>query len=442
MSAPPEVQYARAKDGIDVAYLASKEEPDVVLVPGFVSHLDLQFDLPPISYLYRRLTDRHGVLVFDKRGTGLSDRTLGFGSLEERMEDIGAVMDAAGVEQASLVGISEGGPLATLFAATYPERVRRLVVYGSFARLTWAPDHEFGMVPEIAQRFYEWCEEDWGSGQVLRVVVNHAPPEADRILARFERTACTPQMTGEIMRRNFEIDIRPLLPTVSAPTRVIHVTEDPAMPVGHGRSLAAGIPGAELVEVSGDYHMHWQGAQMEPVADAMVEFLGDRHVETPRERILATVLFTDIVGSTARAAELGDGEWRSVLDRHDAASRHEVEQLGGRVVKTTGDGMLAVFDSPSSGVRCANALRSAVEPIGLGIRAGVHTGEIERRGDDVGGIGVHIAARVASMAGSGEIWASRTVKDLTAGSGLEFADQGRHTLKGVPEEWDLFSVSS
>lgn len=440
MSAPPEVQYARAKDGIDVAYLASKEDPDVVLVPGFVSHLDLQFDLPPISYLYRRLTDRHGVLVFDKRGTGLSDRTLGFGSLEERMEDIGAVMDAAGVEQASLVGISEGGPLATLFAATYPERVRRLVVYGSFARLTWAPDHEFAMVPEGAQQFCEWCEEDWGSGRVLRVVINHAPPDADRILARFERTACTPQMTGEIMRRNFEIDIRPLLPTVSAPTRVIHVSDDPAMPVGHGRSLAAGIPGAELVEVPGDYHMHWQGAQMEAVADAMVEFLGDRHVETPRERILATVLFTDIVGSTERAAELGDGEWRSVLDRHDAAARHEVEQLGGRVVKTTGDGMLAVFDSPSSGVRCASALRSAVEPIGLGIRAGVHTGEIERRGDDVGGIGVHIAARVASMAGSGEVWASRTVKDLTAGSGLEFADQGRHTLKGVPEEWELFSV--
>lgn len=441
MSAPPEVQYARAKDGIDVAYLASHEDPDVVLVPGFVSHLDLSFDIPPISYLYRRLTDRHGVLVFDKRGTGLSDRTLGFGSLEERMEDIGAVMDAAGVERASIVGVSEGGPLATLFAATYPERVQRLLLYGSFARLTWAPDHEFGIAPESAQQFAQWCEDDWGRGRVLRVVFNHAPPDADRMLARFERTACTPQMTGEIMRRNFEIDIRPLLPTVSTPTRVIHASGDPAIPVGHGRSLAAGIPGAQLVEIPGDYHMHWQGVQMEAVADSMVEFLGDRHVETPRERILATVLFTDIVGSTERAAELGDGAWKELLDRHDEAAHREVEQLGGNLVKTTGDGMLAVFDSPSRSVQCATALRSAVGPIGLGIRAGVHTGEIERRGDDVGGIGVHIAARVASLAGDGEVWASRTVKDLTAGSGLVFEEKGRHALKGVPDEWELFALA-
>lgn len=442
MSAQPEVQYARAKDGIDVAYLASRADPDVVLVPGFVSHLDLNWDLPAPSYVFRRLAEDHGVLGFDKRGTGLSDRTLGFGSLEERMQDIGAVMDAAGVEQAALVGISEGGPLAVLFAATYPERVRRLVLYGSFARLTWAPDHDFGAAPEVAQQFSQWTEDEWGTGRVLRVVINHAPPDADRVLARFERTACTPQMAGEIMRRNFEIDIRPILPTVAAPTRVIHATDDPAMHFPHGRSVAEGIPGAELVEIPGDFHLHWQGAQMAPVADAMVEFLGDRHVETPRERVLATVLFTDIVASTERAAELGDGAWKQLLDQHDGAARREVEQLGGELVKTTGDGMLAVFGSPSSGVRCASALRTAVEPMGLGIRAGLHTGEVERRGDDVGGIGVHIAARVVSMAGSGEIWASRTVKDLTAGSGLEFQDQGRHALKGVPEEWELFSVRS
>lgn len=443
MSAVPEVRYARSPDGIDIAYQVRGDGPvDIVYVPGFVSHLDLVGDIPPFGAIVDRLSEVGRVVTFDKRGTGLSDRTLGFGSLEERMRDITTVMDAAGVADAHLFGISEGGPLSALFAATHPDRVRSLALYGTFARLLVAPDHPVGIEASLIESFLPLLHDRWGSGRALGFFVQHIPrtDEVRRLVARYERSACTPQMAVDILRLNVEIDIRALLPSVRVPTLVMHNDGDPLIPVGTARHLAAHLPDARFLSEPGDFHASWHPDELWFLDEVQSFFGGERRARPESQRALATVLFTDIVGSTEQARAMGDLAWRRVLDRHDEAGAEVVGRFRGHLVKSTGDGLLATFDSPSAGVGFAQELRTRLPDVGVRIRAGVHTGEVELRDGDVGGIGVHIGARISALAGADEIWVSRTVKDLTTGSGLALDPRGHHPLKGVPEEWDLYAV--
>ncbi len=453
MSAPWDVRYARTSDGIDVAYATFGDGPtDVVLIHGFITHLDFIGDSAWHSYWIRRLGEHFRVILLDKRGTGLSDRTLGHGSVEDRMRDVIAVMDALGSSRASFVGISEGGPIVLAFAGTYPERVDKVVLYGTFARMMWAPDYPAGAASELADPFIEWVGEVWGRGEALGTVfISHAPDvdAAVRSMAKCERNACTPQMAMEILRRNVEIDVRPLLPALTVPVLVMHNTADPIIPIGLGRYLADNIPGSEYEEADGDYHCTWQAKEFEPLMDRAVRFLRGDETSSPRQhagerstRSVATVLFTDIVGSTDIAVTMGDERWRGVLADHDRFARETTRRFGGRVVKTTGDGVLAVFDGPSRAVDAVHELQKRIRGLDLRLRAGIHTGEIERIGDDVAGLGVHIAARVMSIAGPDEILASRTVKDLAAGSGITFTERGAQVLKGVPGSWDLYAVGS
>lgn len=452
MSAPWEVRYARTSDGIDVAYATYGEGPrDVVLLHGFTTHLDFVGDCAWHAFWMRRLGDRFRVIQLDKRGTGLSDRTLGHGSIEDRMRDVLAVMDAVGSSRASIVGISEGGPIALTFAGTYPERVDKLVLYGTFARMMWAPDYPFGVPTELADPFIAMVGEVWGEGKVLGgMFINHPPdPDAaERMMARFERNACTPQLAMEILRRNVEIDTRSLLSGIATPTLVMHNSGDPLIPVGLGRYLAEHIHGAEYEEAEGDYHCTWAVKEFEPLMDRAMAFLCDEEVADRDDRTaqpvrsIATILFTDIVGSTDRAAAMGDDGWGRLLDQHHRRAAEATRRLGGTVIKTTGDGMLAVFDGPSRAIQAVHQLRRDVVDLDLQLRAGIHTGEIERTRDDVAGIGVHIAARVMGHAGAGEVLASRTVRDLAAGSGIVFTERGAQVLRGIPGEWELFAVTA
>jgi pimeloyl-ACP methyl ester carboxylesterase/class 3 adenylate cyclase len=426
-----------------IAYQVFGKGPlNLVIVPGFVSNLDLMTSAPSFKPLFDRLGRFARCVAFDKRGTGLSDRDLGFGSLEERAEDIRVVMDAVGMERAALFGYSEGGPLSVVFAASFPERVQALALYGSFARLEAAPDYPDGLQPDTLPPLLDYVEEHWGTGRALLPFLQHVPDtdEARNLLARYERGACTPTMARHILEANFAIDVRPILPTLSMPALVLHSEQDPLVGVEHGRHLADDIPNARFVTSPADYHMTWDGNEAWFVDELETFLTGERRTERPSERFLGTVLFTDIVGSTEQAAKVGDRAWRGLLDRHDALAAEQVTSFGGRVVKTTGDGLLATLDGPSRAVECAVAIRDAVDALGLKVRAGVHTGEFERRGSDIGGLGVNIGSRVAALAGPSEVWVSRTVKDLTSGSGLHFQDQGRHALKGVPDEWELYSV--
>jgi class 3 adenylate cyclase len=435
----PEVRYTRGGD-VEIAWTVTGQGPiDIVYVAGFISHLDLARELPAFGAFLGRLDRMGRVLSFDKRGTGLSGRDLGFGSLAERADDIRVVMDAAGWERAHLLGVSEGGPLSLLFAATYPERVQSLVMLGSFACLL--PEEE----PETAafdkQRYLDYIERNWGNGRIIAAFVN-APSDPSTVdqLGRYERACASPRLAAEIMRANLAIDARPLLPTVSAPALVVHRTDDPIIPVARARAVAAALQNATLLEIPGHMHVAWDARQWAPALDPIEEFLtGHPAAANDVDRTLATVVFTDIVDSTASAAESGDQVWRDVLDRHDDRTRRVVERFGGRIVKHTGDGTLATFDSPTRAVHCARTVRDTLGGEGITIRAGVHTGEIERREDDIAGIGVHIAARIAALAGPSEVLVSRIVRDLVEGSDLRFRDHGLHALKGVPSEWQVFA---
>jgi class 3 adenylate cyclase len=451
VGAPWDVGYARTSDGIDIAYATHGEgSRDVVLIHGFTTHLDFVGDSSWHSYWLRRLGERFRVIQLDKRGTGLSDRTLGHGSIEDRTRDVLAVMDAAGAERASIVGISEGGPMALTLAATYPERVDRLVLYGTFARVLWAPDYPDGVPPEVGDDFAALVEAAWGRGEVVATYfLNHAPNAAAAVqaMSKFERNACTRQMAGEIIRRNIEIDVRALLPAVAVPALVMHNTGDPLVGVALGRYLAANIAGAELVEADGDYHCTWVTKEFDPLMERAIAFLCgetgtavDRRPPSAR-RSVATIMFTDIVGSTDAAAALGDERWAQMLGEHDRLSAAATKRFGGSVVKTTGDGLLAVFDGPSRAIRAVHELRRRVQPLGLRLRAGIHTGEIERSAGDVAGIGVHIAARVMALADPDDVLCTRTVCDLSAGSGIEFVERGAHVLRGVPGEWNIYAVA-
>ena len=440
-----DVRYATSGD-LRIAYQTFGDGPiEVVIVPGFISNLDMIWQSPAFAPILERFAAVARCLVFDKRGTGLSDRDLGFGSLEERMDDIRAVVDTAGFARPALFGFSEGGPLSLLYAATYPERVHSMALYGTMARVLAAPDYPEGADPQLAAALLERVEATWGTGDSLDAFVQHIPDSADArdLIARYARGACSPGMARSILARNIEIDVRAILPTVAAPTLVLHSVSDPLVPAAWGRYIADHVPGARYVEADADYHMTYDGASAWFLDEVETFFTGHRpHAAIAAERVLATVLFTDIVASTERAVSVGDQAWRGVLDRHDAIANDQVSAHGGRLVKTTGDGILATFDGPSRAVACAGAINAAITDLDLKIRSGVHTGELERRGDDVGGIGVHIGSRIAGLAGPGEVWVSRTVKDLTAGSGLEFDARGRHELKGVPDEWELYALTT
>ena len=439
MASGGDIRYARCAGGIDIAYKVMGDGPiDSVFVPGFVSHLDLLDDVPFYCNLVDDMARFARVVIFDKRGTGLSDRSLGFGSLADRMDDIRAVMDAAGVERAALFGISEGGPLAILFAATYPDRVTKLCLYGTFARMSYDSDYQIGLPPEVLEAVVNQISEDWGTGKGLNTVIQNVPPEAMPILARYERNASTPKMVAEIVRSNFAIDVRSVLPTITVPTLVLHALGDPCVPIAIGRWLAEHIPTAEFVELQGAFHGDWNIKGLFPEA---ASFLAGEAPQSASDRMLATVLFTDIVSSTETGVRVGDRRWRELLDRHDDVAKRRIARHRGRLVKTTGDGLLATFDGPARAITCAQEIALGAKPLGLDIRAGLHTGEVELRGDDITGLGVVIARRVCDLAAADELLASRTVKDLVIGSGIAFADRGVHTLKGVPDDWQLYAVA-
>jgi class 3 adenylate cyclase len=446
--APGDVRFATASDGVDIAYLTAGEGPrDLVLIFGFTTHLDLCWDIPWFSEWVRRSSEHFRTIVFDKRGTGLSDRLVGSGSIEQRTQDVLAVMDAVGSERASFVGISEGGPMAIVCASMHPERVERMVFYGAMSRIRQAPDYPGGAPDDLCEWFVQAVADEWGTGTVMGTTFFHHAADPEQTvarMARFERNACTRQMARQMIQANTDIDVRPLLSSISAPTLVLHTSGDPIIWPAHGRYLGEHIPDARYVELPGDHHCSWRLDETDAVITPALAFLNEDLPAAPSpgraQRVLASVLFTDIVGSTELAATLGDAEWRQRLDRHDAMARREIERHGGRLVKTTGDGLLATFDGPSVAIDATHAIQASSTELGLAIRAGLHTGEVERRGDDVSGLGVHIAARVAALAGAGEILTTRTVRDLTAGAQLSFSERGSHTLKGVPEAWDLYAV--
>jgi class 3 adenylate cyclase len=437
----PRVRYAHSGN-VNIAYQVIGDGPfDLVLVPGFISHLDLDWDEPRSAYFLRRLASFSRLIRFDKRGTGLSDRPGGLPDLERRMDDVRAVLDAVGSERAVLFGYSEGGPLSVLFAGTYPERTSALVLYGTYAKRR-DPDDDYPWAPTRAERqaYASETERTWDSDADMSKMSPGADEAMSRWWAERARAAASPGAARDLILMNSEIDIRSLLPSIRVPTLVLHRRDDHDSRVEEGQYIAERIPGARFVELLGEDHLPWVDADQ--ILDVAEEFLTGVPRAPEPDRVLATILFTDIVGSTERAGALGDRKWRAVLDGHDRLARDLIDRFRGRQVKTTGDGVLAVFDGPGRAIRCAGALRDGVRSLGLEIRAGLHCGELELRGDDVGGIAVHIGARVAAMAGAGQVLVSSTVKDLVAGSGISFSDCGEHELKGVPGTWRVFALEA
>ncbi|MGZ8694411.1 MAG: adenylate/guanylate cyclase domain-containing protein [Gaiellaceae bacterium] len=442
-STAPETRYAKSGD-LNIAYQVVGDGPlDLVYVPGWISNVELMWDDPAQAHMLDRLTGFSRLILFDKRGTGMSDPVPldRLPTLEDRMDDVRAVLDAADSERAALFGFSEGGNLSVLFAATYPQRTTALALYGVFAKRIWSPDYPWAPTPEDRQREIAELERTWAAGMDVDQLVPSESEAFKRRLATYLRRSASPGAAVALLRMNTEIDIRGVLPAIQAPTLVMHRAGDRDTSIEEGRWIAARIPGATFVELPGDAHVVWAG-DTDEVVDEIEEFLtGVRRGPEP-DRVLATVLFTDVVGSTDRARELGDRRWGELLGRHHAVVRTRLERFHGREVDTAGDGFLATFDGPARGIRCARAISDAVRDLGLEVRAGLHTGECELVEGGVRGIAVHTGARVASKAGAGEVLVSSTVKDLVAGSGIEFDDRGEHQLKGVPGEWRLYAVTS
>jgi pimeloyl-ACP methyl ester carboxylesterase/class 3 adenylate cyclase len=445
MAAVPETRYAKSGE-VHIAYQVVGEGPfDMVFVPGFVSNVEAVWSSPPRARFLQGLASFCRLILFDKRGTGMSDRTSQIFTLEQRMEDVHAVMDAAGSERAALFGFSEGGPMSILFAATYPKRTRALVFYGSYAKRSWAADYPFGWTSEQWDAFLANMEENWGKPDGV-VLDRWAPSiardeQAATAAAAYFRASASPGAALAVMKMNREIDVRDILPSVHVPTLIMHRVDERVIHVDNARYMARRIPGAKLVELPGIDHMPWVG-DFEPIVQETAEFLtGTRHVAEP-ERELATVQFIDIVQSTERAAALGDRKWRELLEGFQSLVRESLRQHRGREIDTAGDGFLAAFDGPARAIRCAVAVRERARAHGIELRAGVHTGECEIIGEKLGGIAVHTGSRVAGKAEPGEILVSQTVKDLVAGSGLQFAERGVHSLKGVPGEWRLYAFTS
>ena len=444
MLAIPKTRYAQSGE-LSIAYQVIGEGPlDILFIPGFVSNVELMWEIPETVAMFEQLPGLGRFIYFDKRGTGCSDRTLGTGSAEDRMDDARAVADAAGVERAVVIGRSEGGPLAILFATAFPERVQSLVLWGTFARSLLAPGYDIGIDPSRTDAFVQMIRDRWGTGGALAMFLGGSAEPLDiEKLARFERQTASPGAAAAIMQHNVNMDVRYALPSVRVPTLVIHRSGDPIVPLRQGKYLAENIPGARLIELPGDFHAARSLADDADVMDAISEFVTGAPVERAIDvdRVLMTVLFTDIVDSTAHAAAMGDKAWKTLLEQHDAAAAKAVERHKGVVVKRTGDGLLATFDGPGRGVRAAREVQQATASLGIEVRAGLHTGEVERRAEDVAGIGVHIGARVGALAGPGEVLVTNTVKDLVIGSELEFADRGLHTLKGIPGDWQLWAAN-
>ncbi|SEG06523.1 adenylate/guanylate cyclase domain-containing protein [Nitrosomonas ureae] len=442
----PSVHYARSGE-FHIAYQVLGAGPiDLVLVPGWISHLEVAWEQPRLAHSFRRLASFSRLILVDKRGTGLSDRvsSKSLPTLEDRMEDLHAVLDAVGSSRTVLYGISEGGPLCMLFAATYPERTTALVVYGSWAHALKAPDYDWGFDPIEFESFLTSLEPHWGDGAAVNVV---APSLAhdEQFCAwwgRYERMAASPGAAVGLLRMGFEGDVRHVLPTIFVPTLVLHRAHDAFVDVRHGRYIAEHIPGARYVELEGGDHFPLGGdldAVDQQIENFLSELIGVRRGPST-DRVLATVLFTDVVGSTERAVALGDEKWKKLIAIHDDHVRMELARYRGKEIKTIGDGFLVTFDGPGRAICCADAIRNSVRSLGLEIRSGLHTGEIEMMANDIAGIAVNIAARVSALAGPGEILVSSTVKDLVVGSRIEFIDRGSHVLKGVPGEWHLFAA--
>jgi len=436
----PDTHYARCGD-LHIAYQVVGDGPlDLVLVPGILSHLEHQWDEPLQAAFFRRLASFCRLIRFDKRGQGLSDRVEHMPTIEERMDDVRAVMDAVGSERASLLTLSEGGPMGIVFAATYPDRTSNLILWSTFPRLIWYPGRDEEERKQLIVAALSRFEEGWGAGGLIEYFVPSAAgdPSFREWWGRFERLSMSPGAAVESLRVNFEIDVRDILPSVRVPTLVVRHEGD-YVPREAQRFLAERIPDSRYVELPGSDHFAWR--KEDGATQEVQEFLTGERSAPETERTLATILLTDIVGSTDRAAELGDQQWRELLDHHDALIDRELGQFRGHLVNTTGDGIQATFDGPARAIRCAAAITDAVREIGLEVRAGLHTGEVEIRGDQLAGIAVHTAARVSSLADPGEVLVSRTVKDLVAGSGIRFSDRGSHVLRGVPGEWQLFAVA-
>jgi class 3 adenylate cyclase/dienelactone hydrolase len=437
----PDTHYAKGPSGSIAYQVIGKGPMDLVIVPGWFSHIDKSWENPAWRAYIEEFVSFARVIIYDKSGTGLSDPVDGVPTVESRADDLRAVLDAARSERTAVFGLSEGGVIATLFAATYPERVSALILFGTGAGGSLEDldavtrEKSRNVVAKIRSTI-----DHWGEGQTIDWAnpSRKDDPEARRAMGAFERAAMSPKMaliTYQAVIR--QIDMADIHGSVRVPTLVLHRKDD-SVPVGLGRALAARISGARLVELDGVDHLPWEG-DYKSVTGEVEEFLTGQRQQRPPDRVLATVLFTDIVDSTRRAAELGDQRWRELLQRHDELARAEIASYQGRFVKHTGDGLLATFDGPTRAVACATALTERMPQIGLDIRSGLHTGECLRRGDDIGGIAVHIAARIAAKAAANEVLVSNTVKDLVYGSGITFDDRGAHVLKGVPGEWRLYA---
>ena len=438
----PTARYAKSGD-TNIAYVTHGEGPlDIVWVPTWISQVEYLFAEPTIKAAFDRLASFARVIVFDRRGAGLSDPMLGAPTLEEQMDDVLAVMEAAGSERAAVVGSLEGGPLAALFAASHPDKTRALVLYATFARAVWAPDFDWTWTAEERDASSAQLVANWGKGLTAGGVAPSRvdDPEFMDWAARLERLAASPATIAKIIKLIGEFDVRHVLPSIRVPTLVAHRRDDTFINFEHALYFAEQIPDARLLELEGSDTLFSIG-DTDAFLGEVEEFLtGTRHEREP-DRMLATVLFTDICKSTERAAELGDARWRELLERHDGMVRRALERHRGREIKRTGDGFLATFDGPARAIRCAGSIAEGVHQLGIEVRSGLHTGECEVMNGDVGGLAVHIGARVMGAAGPNEVLVSSTVKDLVVGSGIDFVDRGSRELKGVPGEWRLFAVS-
>ena len=439
----PATQYTKA-GGLNIAYQVVGEGPlDLVYVPGWVSNVEGAWELPGCERFLRRLAGFSRLILFDKRGTGLSDPlpASSLPTLEERMDDVRAVMDAAGSERAAVFGWSEGGLLSTLFAASHPERTVALVTFGIFAKRLRSPDYPWAPTPDERAREIELVEQEWGREMDIEILAPSAAtdPEFKRRLLSYLRRSASPATAAALLRMNSEIDVRDVLSSIHVPTLILHRTADREANVDEGRWIAGQIPTARFVELTGHDHIPWVGDQ-DAVVDEIEEFVTGVRPIRGADRVLATVLFTDLVGSTERAARVGDQEWRDLLSRHQSDVRRELDRWRGRELDTAGDGFLASFDGPARAIRCGLAIVERARSLDLDVRAGVHTGECELLGEKLAGIAVHTGARIATLAGAGEVLASQTVKDLVAGSGLDFDDRGEQEFKGVPGRWRIYAA--
>ncbi len=440
---PVETQYARSGDTHIAYQIVGDGDLDVIYVPGWVSHVELCWEEPSLARFLNRIASFARLVIFDKRGTGLSDRVPNdqLPTLEERADDLLAVMNAANSREAALIGFSEGGNLSAFFAASHPHRTTALVMYGTFGKRIWSLDYPWAPTPQQRQEEYDFIEREWGN---LMDLEHYAPSKINdaafaRRVATYFRRSASPGAAVALLKMNTQIDLTNVLPAIHVPTLVLHRRGDRDAKVEEGRWIADRVSNARFVELDGEDHLPWVG-DSDSILDEIQGFLTGEKPQQQIERFLTTILFTDIVGSTDIARRMGDRDWKGLLNGHDKMCARAIADHNGRLVKGTGDGILATFDGPGRGISCAQAIAAAADELGLKVRSGLHTGECELRGEEIAGVAVHLAARISALAKPDQLLVSRTVRDLVAGSGHEFLDQGEFTLKGFPEKWALYSV--